>query len=220
MPSRALGLVALILLATGCTWSGPVRSLTVAANNPSEIERGLDGTVVMRSHRTHFVSVLSRGDRFSSDTLTVPSLYVIVTNGGKDNLTFNPRDIAAYAGDRRVALLHPPALQERLDHEQAAAGSKVGFPIGMRDASQPAKVRHGHGHRDLTSPAIEPFGAPGFKVPARLLEQALQPQVIRPGEVGGGRIMLEPEDILSGLPLQIIVTVAGEKHPFLFEVQY
>jgi hypothetical protein len=57
-------------------------------------------------------------------------------------------------------------------------------------------------------------------VPTRHVEEALRPQVIRPGDVGGGRIMLESEDILSGLPLKVVVTVAGEKHEFLFEVRY
>ena len=109
-------------------------------------------------------------------------------------------------------------MQERLDRDQAAAGSRVSFPIGLRDASQPADARHGH-----QSPAdlpIRPFSAPDFKVPKRIILEALQSQVIRPGDVGGGRIMLEPEDILSGLPLLIVVTVGGEKHEFLFEVRY
>jgi hypothetical protein len=44
--------------------------------------------------------------------------------------------------------------------------------------------------------------------------------VIRPFDVGGGRITLEAEDILSGLPLKVVVNVAGEKHEFLFEVRY
>jgi hypothetical protein len=57
-------------------------------------------------------------------------------------------------------------------------------------------------------------------VPARLIEQGLQPQAIGPFDVGGGSIVLEPQDILSGLPLKVVVNVAGEKHEFRFEVRY
>lgn len=209
------------------TFSGLTLSaalLAPAASNPTVVERNLDDTVTLRSLQTHIVSVLPLNKTFSSDPYTLPSFHVIVTNGGKGNVTLKPGDISAYAGDRRVTLLDPPAMQERLDREQAAAGSGVSFPIGMRDASQPAEVRHGHDsrHPSPTRPAIEPYGGPDleFKVPARVVEQALQPQVIRPFDVGGGRIMLEAEDILSGLPLKIVVTVAGEKHEFLFEVRY
>jgi hypothetical protein len=213
-----LGIFFLLLLAAGCTSSGPVRSFGVAASNPAVVERNLDGTVTLRSLQTHIVSVLPLNKTFSSGTFTLPSFHVIVTNGGKENVTLKPSDISAYAGDRRVALLDPYAMQERLDREQAAAGTRVSFPVGMRDASQPAEVRRGHS--DLTGPRIEPFNAPTFKVPPRVIEEALQPQVIRPFEVGGGQIMLEAEHILSGLPLKIVVNVAGEKHEFLFEVRY
>jgi hypothetical protein len=203
-----------------------VRSLATAANNTAIVARDPDGTEVMRSEHTHLVSVLSRGGRFSNDTFALPSLYVIVTNGGKENITLEPSDISAYAGDRRVALLNPVALQDRLDREQAAAGTRSRFPIGMRDASQPGEEPHGYHRRhpipnsSSTGPAVEPYGPPDFKVPTRIVEQALQPQIIRPGDVGGGRIMLEAENILSGLPLKLVVTVAGEKHEFLFDVEY
>ena len=218
MSAPKLGVLLLILLAAGCTWNGPVRSL-VAANN-REVVRELDGPVLMRSHQTHLVSVLPLNTTFSRATFTLPSFHVIVTNGGKENVTLKPADISADAGGRRVALLGPFALQDRLDREQAAVGSMVSFPI-MGDASQPAEVRQAHAvHSDPTRPKVEPFSAPNFKVPARHVEEALRPQVIRPGDVGGGRIMLESEDILSGLPLTIVVTVAGEKHEFLFEVRY
>jgi hypothetical protein len=223
MLAPKLGILFLPLLAAGCIGGGPVRSLAVAASNPAVVERNLDGTVTLRSAQTHIVSVLPLGGRFSSDTFTLPSFYVIVTNGGNENVTLKLRDISAYAGDRRVALLDPTALQERLDREDAAAGgSQTSFPAGMRDASQPAEVRRGHHrHSAPTTPAVEPLGAGlHFKVPARVVEQALQSQVIRPFDVGGGRIMLEAEDILSGLPLKVVVTVAGEKHEFLFEVRY
>jgi hypothetical protein len=59
-----------------------------------------------------------------------------------------------------------------------------------------------------------------YKVPGRVVEQALQPQTIRSFDAGGGLIMLEADDLLSGLPLKIVVTVGGEKHEFIFEVQY
>lgn len=212
-----LGILLLILFATGCAWNGPVRSLAVAPNNTAVVG-DLDGTMAMRSQQTHVVSVLSLSRTFSGDTRALPSFHVIVTNGGKENVTLKPRDIAAYAGDWRVALLDPLALQDRLDREQAAAGGRGGFAPGMPDASQPAEMRHTH--PSPLRPAVGPFGAPNFRVPTQLVEEALKPQVIRPGDAGGGRIMLESEDILSGLPLKIVVTVAGEKHDFLFEVRY
>ncbi len=218
MPAFKFGVVLPVLLVAGCISGGPVRSLAPAASNPTEVERGLDGAVTLRSLQTHVVSVLPMNKRFSSDTFTLPSFYVIVTNGGKEDVALKPSDISAYAGDRRVKLLGPLALQERLDDEQVAAtGSKAGIPIGMHGTPQPAAA---HGQLNPTRPAVELDGPPDFKVPTQIVEQALQPQVIRPFGVGGGRIMLEAEDILSGLPLKIVVTVAGEKHEFLFEVQY
>ena len=206
MPALKLGILFPILLVAGCISGGPVRSLAPAASNPTVVERNLDGAVTLRSAQTHVVSVLPMNKRFSSDTFTLPSFYVIVTNGGKENVTLKPDDISAYAGDQRVKLLSPIALQDRLDEEQAAAtGRRLSFP-----AAVPGPMPR----------AVERDGPPDFKVPTRVVEQALQPQVIRPFEVGGGQIMLEAEDILSGLPLKIVVTVAGEKHEFLFEVQY
>jgi hypothetical protein len=210
-----LGILLATLLA-GCASQGPVRSLAAAANNSAAVEQDRDGTVTLRSHQTHVVSVLPAGGRFSSDVWGLPAFYVIVTNGGKENVTLKPADISAYAGDRRVAVPTPAALQDRLDREQAAADPRPSFPI-VRDASQPADVR---AHPGPLVPKVQPYSAPDFKVPRRLTEEALQPQTIRPGQVGGGRITLEGEDILSGLPLKIVVTVAGEKHEFLFEVQY
>jgi hypothetical protein len=206
-----------VVLTAGCIGNGPVRSLATAANNTAVVERDLDGTVAMRTQQTHLVSVLSRSQRFSSDTFTLPSLYVIVTNGGKENLTLKPNDISAYSGSQRVALLDPLALQDRLDRELVSGPAS--FPIGMTDASQPAEVRR-HRHPSPTVPAVEPFAELKLKVPTRTVEQALQPQMIRPFEVGGGRITLESKDILSGLPLKVVVNVAGEKHEFLFEVRY
>jgi hypothetical protein len=217
MPAPKLGILFLIPLAAGCVWNGPVRSLATAANQRAVVERDPDGTAMMRSQQTHLVSVISRGTRFSHDSYALPSLYVIVTNGGDKDLTLKPGDISAYSGDQRVALLNPSALQERLD--RADVSGPVSFPVGMRDASQPAEIRRGH-HRSLTDPPIQPFAELKFKVPAQFVEQALQPQVLRPGDSGDGRIMLESQDILSGLPLKIVVNVAGEKHEFLFEVQY
>jgi hypothetical protein len=216
MHAVRVGLVVLILFAAGCASSGPVRSLAVAAAGPARVERNLDGTVTLRSLQTHVVSVLPLGERFSHDVWGLPALYVIVTNGGKENVTLRPGDISAYAGDRRVALLNPVALQDRLDREQAAAGSRVSFPV-MRDASQPAEARR---YPNIIDAPGQPYSAPDFKVPTRLADEALQSQVIQPGDVGGGRIVLEGEHILSGLPLKIVVSVAGEKHEFLFEVRY
>jgi hypothetical protein len=216
-----LGILFPILLGTGCTWNGPVRSLAVATSNPALVERNLDGTVTLRSMKAHIVSVLSLNKTFSSDTFTLPSLQIIVTNGGKENVTLKPGDISAYAGDRRVTLLDPTALQERLDRVQEAVGGRPSFPVGMRDASQPAEIRQGrHPHSDPTRPRLEPLDELKYKVPARIVEQALQAQMILPFEVGGGLIMLEADDLLSGLPLKIVVTVGGEKHEFVFEVRY
>lgn len=237
MPAAKLGLLLPVLLVAGCTSSGPVRALVAAPENTAVVERNHDGTVTLRSLQTHVVSLLPMNQRFSGDRFTLPSLYVLVTNGGHANVTLQPADISAYAADRRVALLDPPALQDRIDREQAAAGTSVSYPISNRDASQPAEEPRGYhanpdSHRtridgttaprpnDPTRPKLEPFNAPPFKVPSRLVAQALQPQVIRPGDVGGGRVMFEAQDILSGLPLKVVVNVAGEKHEFLFEVQY
>lgn len=220
MLATKFGILFPVLLAAGCAWDGPVRSLTTATNNPAIVERNVDGTAIMRSSRTHLVSVLSRSDKFSNDTFTLPTLYVIVTNGGKEKIALGPSNISAYSGDRRVALLDPLAMQERLDLAQAATGSDGRFPVGMKDASQPAEIRHRHRHQSSIGPAAEPFSALNFKVPARIVEQSLEPQVIQPFDTGGGRIVLESQDILSGLPLKVVVNVAGEKHEFLFEVQY
>jgi hypothetical protein len=219
MYSLKLSILLLLFSAAGCAWNGPVRSLAVAANRTAVVGE-LDGTTVMRSHQMHVVSLLPLNTTFSRDTFTLPSFHVIVTNGSNKNVTLKPVDISADVGGRRVALLGPSALQDRLDREQVAVGSRVTFPI-MNDASQPAEVRQGHPrHSDPTRPRVEPFNAPTFKVSARHVEEALRSQVIRPGDVGGGRIMLESEDILSGLPLRIVVTVAGETHEFLLEVRY
>lgn len=217
MSARELGILFLLIFAAGCVWNGPVRSLATAANNKAVVERDRDGAVVMRSQQTHVVSVMSRGARFSNDSYALPSLYVIVTNGGEKNLTLKPGDISAYSGDQRVAVLDPLALQDRLDREDVSG--PVSFPVGMRDASQPAEIRRGH-HRSPTDPPIQPFAEAKFKAPSQFVEQALRPQVIRPGDSGDGRIMLEAQDILSGLPLKVVVNVAGEKHEFLFEVRY
>src|SRR5262245_30942808 len=124
-----LGLLFPSLLVAGCISGGPVRSLAVAANNPAVVERDLDGTVTLRSLQTHIVSVWPMNKRFSNATYTLPALYVIVTNGGKEDLKLKPDDIRAYSGDRRVALLSPNALQERLDEEDdAATGRRLSFP--------------------------------------------------------------------------------------------
>src|SRR4051812_17242713 len=90
-----------ILLAAGCASSGPVRSLVVAAGNRGEVERNLDGTVTLRSQKTHLVSVLPLNRNFSGETFGLPSFSVIVPKGGKENLPPQPGDILAYRATRR-----------------------------------------------------------------------------------------------------------------------
>jgi hypothetical protein len=184
-----------VLLLAGCAWGDRVRSISTAANNTAVVERDADGTVAMRSYQKHLVTVLWRGERFAGHTLAMPAFRVIVANGGDQPIKLNLTDVTASSGGKRVAVLDPSGLKDRLDAEQP----------GPTHAPRP-----GSGY--------EPFSAPKFKVPAWILEEALRSQVIRPGDVGGGRIMLESEDILSDFPLKVVVTVAGEQHEFLFEV--
>ena len=203
-------------LAAGCTWNGPVRALSAGANPTLAVDRDPDGALTLRSQQTHLVSVLARTDRFSHDSRSLPTFYVLVTNGTGQPVTLKPTDVTANSGTLPVTLLSPPALQERMDRELVYRPGS--YPVGLKDASQPAEIRSGHG--SIVDPRVEPYPELKFKIPPHIAEQALQSQVIPPGQTGGGRIVLESRDIHSDAPLTVTVTVAGERHAFGFEVRY
>jgi hypothetical protein len=71
---------------------------------------------------------------------------------------------------------------------------------------------------DPTVPAIDPLGQSFRNSSEQVVREALTPLSIRPGMVGGGRVILDPADIAADVPLQIVVTVGGETHTFLFAV--
>lgn len=204
------------LLAAGCTWNGPVRALSAGANPTLAVDRDPDGALILRSQQKHLVSVLARTDRFSHDSRSLPTFYVLVTNGTGQPVTLKPTDVTASSGTLPVTLLSPPALQERMDRELVYRPGS--YPVGLRDASQPAEMRSIHG--SIVNPRVEPYPELKFKIPPHIAEQALQSQVIPAGETGGGRIVLESREILSDEPLTVTVTVAGEKHAFGFDVRY
>src|SRR5262245_35031088 len=110
MLALRLSIVVPILFAAGCVSHGRVRSLTIAGNN-SAVVGDFDGAAVMRSEQTHLVSVLPVSRTFSNGTYALPSFHVIVANAGRENITLKPGDISAFAGEGRVALLDPAALQ-------------------------------------------------------------------------------------------------------------
>lgn len=211
-------LAAVICLAAGCASSGPVRSLAVAQGNTAVVDHGFRGGVALRSERTHVVNVRPLKEKFSDATFTLPTFAVLVTNGGVENVELKPNDIAAFSGDRRLVVLNPTELQERLDREQGSRGSESS-PSGVPRATPLDEPVHRPSGPSVVGPSQAWEPPADFKVPRWLVEDALRMQVIRPGEVGGGDVVIEAEHIAAGRPLKIVVTVAGEKHEFLFDVR-
>jgi hypothetical protein len=51
------------------------------------------------------------------------------------------------------------------------------------------------------------------------LRRMLQRSTVPPRGTAGGAVKLHAEDIRSGQPLKLVVTVGGEAHEFVFEVE-
>lgn len=203
-----------------------MRTISVSSENTTLYDRDPDGTLVLRTRKNRNVAVRPLTPRFSSEGYAMPSFSVLVTNTESQNLTLAPSDIEAWSGLMPVRILTPTVLQYRHAQEVAATIRQASFPA--TDASQSAErlmsyptdstgvvreIRHS------TDPAIEPLAVPPRPPPARLLTEALHRQTIPPGEVGGGRVTLEPTDITTGEPLKIIVNLRGETHTFIFSVR-
>ncbi len=219
MPARNSVLLALVCLGGGCAASGPVRTLAIAANNQAVVDRGFTGMAALRSEQTNVVTVHPlRAKLWHDERAPQPWFSVLVTNGGTQNLILLPNDVAVFSGERRIVLLNPGDLADRLDAAQRKGPND--------DANGPAPSRGAAPHRPAGGPGIptpaeeqrDRFGAPWFKVPAAIVENALRTQTIRPGAVGGGDIVLDASQVQPGFPLKLVVTVAGEKHTFLFDV--
>src|ERR1051326_5342368 len=109
MPANKSTLLALACLLGGCASSeGPVRSITIAANNTATVDRGFGATPALRSERTHVVNVRPLNEKFWNDALAyaMPSFAVLVTNGGTQPINLKPNDVAVFSGERRLVLLN------------------------------------------------------------------------------------------------------------------
>jgi len=222
----------LIVLGLSVAVSGCVstRTISVAAAGTSRTADGR-GSPVPPSQQKTDVRVLLVTPKFSNDTDALPTFYVEVRNRGEIGVDFSTENITAYSGESRVRVYTYDELANRIKSEAEAEAAAV----AANEASQlknSAMSRAPAGRNMKDNP--EGWAVTKAQVDAQNgmdrtgwmgvqqqndLRRMLQRSTVPPGGTAGGAVKLHAEDIRSGQPLKLVVTVGGEAHEFVFEVE-
>lgn len=229
------GMVALAAL-SGCESS---RTLRVASENHSGFSYDPDGSVVLRSEKTHNVAVRVARERGTADTVAMPALTIYVTNGGKKPMMVGPENISAVTGDSQpVPVLGRVDTAARLQREDGQAFTQLNNTSPNKAASDTIKDAsmsvESSTTKDPTAPANpDPFpggstsggksrALPDSATSARY-DKLLGPLLVRtsvsPGQTAGGTVKLDPAHVERGALVRLSVAVDGERHDFIFTVQ-
>lgn len=241
MPHSSLRLAltgALVLAAfSGCE---STRTLRIASDNPGTFSYDTDGTVVLRSEKTHSVAVRIARERGASSAATLPALSVYVTNGGNIPVTLGPENVSAVTGENQpVPVLGRADVASRLRREDQQTATPSYSSSASRsnsiakDASMPGESGFPKEMSNNTPVYNDPYPSAASVAPVVRVDRSsvgtinhegvLSPLLVRasipPGQTGGGTIKLDPALVAVGAPVRVTVSVAGERHEFVFTVQ-
>lgn len=220
--SLALATAAVLAALSGCASS---RILRIAGENSSGFSYDADGTVVLRSEKSHNVAVRIARERGSAEAVAMPALTIYVTNGGTKPMMVGPEDISAVTGDNQpVPVLGRVDTAARLQREIPTVGSSS-MGAATRDAAAPIYNDPHPSPEKSSSPSTTSSHSHSTPMPGsdtrfdKLLEPLLVRSSIAPGQTAGGIVKLDPTNVAPGAPERLSVTVDGERHDFLFTVQ-
>ena len=220
-----------IVLGAGVALGGCVspRTISVPAADASRVVDGR-GNPVPPSRQQVDVKVILVTSKFSNDTDALPTFYLEVRNRGASGVDFSPENVVAFSGGSRVRVYTSSELADRIKREaeaEAAAAaaneasqlkgasmSRQATSRNMMENPVPWAVTKAQNDARSGMNQIEPAGE---QQPADL-GQLLQTSSIPPHGTVGGAVVFHAEDIRSGQPLRLLVTVGGEVHEFRFEV--
>jgi hypothetical protein len=200
----------------GCASSGP---LTIVPRPSPAITA--DPTL-LHLRKTHRVEVRLLTATYSTRTAELPSFEVSVTNDGPTPLSFSARNVAVFSEAKPVGIYTASELIDRIQkeaekeaHERSGASAEkiLQAPSTRNDPSAAIAMIE----RDK---AIDQSAATRAASTAKFAElvKSIVPVSISPGGTGSGIIKLHAEDIRTGQPLRIVVTIANESYEFLFDV--
>lgn len=219
-PTRALpalgALVLITLVVSGCATAGPltVRSPAAASVAGDPMRQRIEKRDVVQ------VRLLTPG--FSRKLEELPAFDVAVTNRGATPLSFAASDVVVHSGSNPVRVYTAGELVDRIQKEaEQEAREKTGA-----SAEKILQTRSTNGDPSSAIVKIERDKMLDQSATARAtsnerfaeIVKSIVPVSISPGGTGSGVIKLHAEDIRAGQPLQIVVTVGGERYEFIFEV--
>ncbi len=241
MMARRLILPAVACVLAGCTSSG---TLAPSRANPSPaiVEHG---RALLRSSKTHAVAVVLLTPQYEARMSALPAFLVVAANGGETPLPFSPGNVRAFSGDTEVKLYTYRELAWRInlaaERQAETIGENAAADFMEAHSSQVAQshtfdlpaITTGRFQPTTATPVVDPALATvalnqmvktsqgvAESITAPQLDQLeglLRENVIEPGQRAGGMVKLHPEDIKSGLPLKLVVSIGDEKHEFLFD---
>ena len=151
-------------------------------------------------------------EKFADAAERLPEFSIIVKNGGTSPIFFSPDNVTAFSGEQPVTVTAFGELNAKMLREaQIAAGrtTLLGKDVtedGETSSRDPITMR----------PPIWDHVEPPRE---SSLDHILGASSIVPGDLNGGVVKLNADEIQPGVPLRLVVRVSGEVHEFLFDVR-
>lgn len=221
----------LMFLGLGVAVSGCVstRTISVSGAGASRIVDGR-GSPVPQSQQKVDVKAFLVTPEFSNATDALPTFYLEIRNRGASGVNFGTENITAYSGESRVRVYTYDELANRIQSEAEAEAAEVaaseasqlkGASMSRQTTSRnmmenpvPWAVGKAQNDARIGTGRIESGGDEQANDPRRMFQRT----TVAPSGTVGGTVKLHAEDIRSGQPLRLLVTVGGEVHEFRFNV--
>jgi hypothetical protein len=197
--------------------SACTRTLSVSPVNPAQLTVE-NGRPALRSQLKNRVEVVLLHREFSYQLASLPAFDVTVWNAGDTPFVFSTKNVTAFSGDAPVRVYTSGQLEARARHDSELAvelEAHTAWDVGPANSAI-ARSREAGSEMDARHRA-ENIGEAG-QGRMRWIESLLRSQEVGPGQMAGGVVKLNNEDIKTGRPLRLVVTVGGEEHPFVFDV--
>ena len=216
--TERLGLAALaVMLGGGCTGT---HALSVSAmNHAAPVYR--EGRPWLDSVKTNSVAVGLLTPKYKADLrdLLPPAFYVAVRNESRGPIEFSIDDIAVSSGGRTVRLI------TYREYRAEIVGLGEAWLRGVRQAGDRAKMESSDAEpwrEKLIDNAARSMTAEITDRWKVLLDDARRmvdrrSYWLKPGEMAGGVVRLNPADVAPHQPLRLAVAIGGETYEFFFD---
>lgn len=160
---------------------------------------------------------------FSNESTALPAVLVTVENRASAPVPFSTGNVTVFSGTNPVRIYTPAQLAEKIEKESEIDADRA----VARDTAQLQSATAARMDASATPMMVQRTQAINQGTAARsaaskqvaVLANLLYPVTIASGATAGGVIKLRAEDIASGQPLRIVVTLGSDVHEFIFDVK-